>query len=186
MTMIAVSLEKAVDFTSPEVLGGYVATALVAVVGLLLTVIILKKILFKPLQKMMTDRQDEIDQAFERNESEALAIQQRLDDLEAREARQKADLEDMRLQAEAQVQAQEEEILQEARDRAQALVAEADRQIQQKQKQMDDQIYTQAVDLAVSTMSQLHEAPLTETEQDQVRLSIDQALSSQKEDGLES
>lgn len=186
MTMIAVSLEKAVDFTSPEVLGGYVATALVALVGLLLTVIILKKILFKPLQKMMTDRQDEIDQAFERNESAAQAIQQRLEDLEAREARQKADLDDMRLQAEAEVQAREKEILQGAQDRAQALVAEADRQIQQKQKQMDDQIYRQAVDLAVSTMSQLQEAPLSELEADQVRLSISQDLSSHKEDNLES
>ena len=54
--MICVIAEKAVDFTSPEVLAGYLATAIVAVTGLLLTIFILKKILFKPLQKIMTDQ----------------------------------------------------------------------------------------------------------------------------------
>lgn len=183
--MLAVSLEKAVDFTSPEVLGGYVATAIVAVVGLLLTVLVLKRVLYKPLQKMMADRQEEIEGAVRDNQEEARALKDRQEALEAREADQRETLARTREEAEAAFEKQAEAILQAARLQAGDIVAGAERQAEEKRQKADDLLYRQAVDLAIDALSRLHDRSPRPDEEAWVETSIRRELDS-KEEGLES
>lgn len=159
--MFGVTLEKAVDFTSPEVLGGYAATALVAVIGLLLTVFILKKVLFKPVQKMLHDRQREVDESLEnrlREEEELRAREERIQELERTRAEEEKE---KRSRLEEELRLLEEEKTQEAEALAKSRIEEADRLIEAKRKSEEDRVYRQAVDLAVDAMSRLMDRQVT-------------------------
>lgn len=162
--MINVIAEKSVDFTSPEVLAGYAATAIVAVVGLLLTIFILKKVLFKPLKKIMDERQREIDEAVEQNNRQSEALAERESKMKRLEDEQQEALDQKRRELETRLAQKEAEILARAEEEAQTKLTEADRQIEHKQKSEEERLYQEAVDLAISAMSQLYDRELSKEE----------------------
>ena len=162
--MINVIAEKSVDFTSPEVLAGYAATAIVAIVGLLLTIFILKKVLFKPLKKIMDERQREIDEAVEQNNRQSEALAERESKMKQLEDEQQAALDQKRRELEAQFAQKEAEILARAEKEAQTKLNEADRQIEHKQKGEAERLYQEAVDLAISAMRHLYDRELSKEE----------------------
>lgn len=162
--MINVIAEKSVDFTSPEVLAGYAATAIVAIVGLLLTIFILKKVLFKPLKKIMDERQREIDEAVEQNNRQSEALAERESKMKQLEDEQQEALDQKRRELETRLAQKEAEILARAEEEAQTKLTEADRQIEHKQKSEEERLYQEAVDLAISAMSQLYDRELSKEE----------------------
>ena len=183
--MICVITGNAVGCASPEFIAGSLATAIVAVTGLLLTIFILKKILFKPLQKIMTDRQREIDETVERQTEQAAKLHEREEAIEEYERRQQEAFEERRNLEDKEVKAKEEKILSDAKASAEELLAEADRQITFKRLHEEERLYRQAVDLAVAAMSSLHERDVTPDQTDAIERSIREGGPSLKEDSLE-
>ncbi len=60
-------LEKSVDLFSADNLAGYVSTMIFALVNLLITYVILKYILFKPIKKILDKRSKEVDDLLSKN-----------------------------------------------------------------------------------------------------------------------
>ncbi|HZK29536.1 MAG TPA: hypothetical protein VFD19_04895 [Clostridia bacterium] len=184
--MIGVIAEKAVDFTSPEVLAGYLATAIIAVTGLLLTVFILKKVLFKPLGKIIGDRQREIDETVNRQDEQAGKLREREDVLVEQERRQKEALEERRVLEEMKIKEKEEKIMADAKASAKELLAQAGRQIEQERCHEEERIYKQAVELAVTTMISLREGEeMAADETEALQRSIRDGAASLEENSLE-
>lgn len=60
-------LEKSIDLFSAENLAAYVSTMIFAIVNLLITYLILKHILFKPIKKILDKRSKEVDDLLNEN-----------------------------------------------------------------------------------------------------------------------
>lgn len=138
-----------IDLFSAESIAGYIATAITTLIGFFLTVFILKKILYRPLLKVMDQRKREVEVAFEEieegkeenariareNQDKALAMRQ-----EAAEVLSMA-----RTQAENQA----ESILEEARNKSSVLIEKTQRDLARMKEQEEELVYKKAVDLAL-------------------------------------
>ena len=183
--MIYVIAEKAVDFTSPEVLAGYVATAIVAIVGLLLTIFILKKVLFKPLKNIMHERQREIDEAVEKNKRDQEALEERELAMRQQEEAQQALFNEERLTLEQSLASQKTRVLADADREAQKILDDAERALLDRQKNETERLYREAVELAVATMSRLYDRVLTMEEEEAIEHSVMQEQHRGKEGQVE-
>lgn len=184
--MIRFIAEKAVDLSSPEVVAGYIATAIIAVVGLLLTVFVLKKILYKPLGKMIRDRQHEVDHVFEEQEEREQILDEREQKLDEREKEQRVTLDQRRRDAEADLQKREDEVMADAREKANMRLAEANRMIEQQKKKEDERVHRRAVHLAVESMSRLADRILKDDEVKALDSTIRERLTASQEGKSES
>ena len=133
-------------------------TALFGFCNMLITFALLKKFLFKPVKKMIDDRQKEIDGLY------ANAAQEKAK-AEALRAQYDAKLKDAAAEGERMMQAatrnahiQEEAILQEARQKAAHTMARAQAQIAMEEKQamntLKDQVSGMAVDIATAVLEE--------------------------------
>jgi|LSQX01.1.fsa_nt_gb F-type H+-transporting ATPase subunit b len=178
--------EKAIDFTSPEVLAGYLATGIVAVVGLLITVFVFKKILYKPLSKVISERQQEADQSLTGYEEREREISERESLLEEREREQHQSLADHRAEAMARVEEERKRILSEAEAKASARLDDADREIEEMRTREDERVYRKAVELAITTISRLEDRAVGADEAKALDDSVRSTANLSKEVGLES
>lgn len=184
--MYDIIAEKAIDFTSPEVLAGYLATGIFAVVGLLLTVFVFKKVLYKPLRKVISERQQEVDQSLAGFEERERAISDRESLLEERERDQQQKLADKRAKAMAQVEEERKRILSEAEAKARARLHEADHEIEEMRTREDERVYRKAVDLAITTISCLEDRAVSADEAKALDASVRSNANLPKEVDLES
>ena len=129
-----------------------VLTMFFTLVNMILTYLILKKFLFKPVQKMIKDRQDEIDGLFldaENAKSEAEALKS---DYEGKLQTAKETSAEMIRSATATANKTGEEIIRSAKADAQALKEKAARDIELEKKkalnEMKDDISSIALDIA--------------------------------------
>ena len=129
-----------------------VLTMFFTLVNMILTYLILKKFLFKPVQKMIKDRQDEIDGLFldaENAKSEAEALK---NDYEGKLQTAKETSAEMIRSAAATANKTGEEIIRSAKADAQALKEKAARDIELEKKkalnEMKDDISSIALDIA--------------------------------------
>ncbi len=178
--------EKAIDFTSPEVLAGYLATGVIAVVGLLITVFVYKKILYKPLRKVINERQEEVDQSLTGYEEREREISERVALIEEREREQQQMLADQRTEAMARVEEERKRILSEAESRANAKLDDADRAIEEMRSREDERVYRKAVELAITTISRLEDRAVSADEAKALDDSVRMTANLPKEVGLES
>ncbi len=177
--------EKAIDFTSPEVLAGYLATGILAVIGLLITVFVLKKILYKPLQKVINERQHEVDASLSAHEEREKVIRERETALAEQEQKQSEILEEQRTQAIQHVEQERMRILADAEEQANAKLAEAKLEIEQNRIREEERLYRQAVDLAVTAISRLEDRDVKPEEAAALESTIRSSENSPKEAGLE-
>lgn len=131
-------------------------TALFGFCNMLITFAWLKKFLFKPVKKMMDNRREEIDGLYanaaqEKAQAEALQVQYAAQLKEAAGERER-----MMQAAVRNAHAQEEAILQEARQKASHTMAQAQVQIALAEKQavnaLKDQLSGMAVDIAAAVL----------------------------------
>ena len=127
-------------------------TALLIFCNFILTFLILKKFLYKPVQKMIDDRQKEIDDLY----AEGEAKRQEAEELHAQYTEQlaeaKSETQQLLREANSSAQAQREEILREAKQEAVAIreKAAADIELEKKKARNDvkDEISAIAVEIA--------------------------------------
>lgn len=117
---------ESVNVFSADRVAGYAATAVLTLLGLVITVLILKKLLYKPILKVIHDRQSKVDALLQDAESRQAAIKSQTERLqeEADEAKTAAGA--LLKSAREQADAQREAILSDARREATAILAKAD------------------------------------------------------------
>ena len=132
-------------------------TALFTLGNMLITFLILKKLLFKPVKKMIDDRQKEIaDQYAEAERRRQEAEQAKLAyDQEIAQAKQKRD-EIVREAAEL-AHRQERDILDAAREEAKAITAKAHSDIRQERRKVFNEMKTEISDIAIEIAEKVTE-----------------------------
>ena len=132
-------------------------TALFKLCNMLFTFLILKKLLFKPVKKMIDDRQKEIaDQYAEAERRRQEAEQAKLAyDQEIAQAKQKRD-EIVREAAEL-AHRQERDILNAAREEAKAITAKAHSDIRQERRKVFNEMKTEISDIAIEIAEKVTE-----------------------------
>lgn len=127
-------------------------TALFMLCNLVIVFLVFKKFLFKPVQKMIDERQKEIDDLYAEGEEKRLAAEELHKEYTAQLAQAKAETQQLLRDANAEANQQREEILREAKAEAGALKekAGADIELEKKKARNDvkDELSSMAVDIA--------------------------------------
>ena len=124
-------------------------TALFTFCNMLITFAVLKKFLFKPVKKMIDDRQQEIDTMY----ADADAAKQKAADLDA-----------MLREATARAQKREEEIVGEARAEAASIRAAAEADIAQERKKAVNDLKNEIGGMAVEIAGKVVEREINESD----------------------
>lgn len=127
-------------------------TALFMLCNLVLVFLVFKKFLFKPVQKMIDDRQKEIDDLYAEGEQKRLEAEKLHEDYAAQLANARVETQKMLRDANTEASQQREEILREAKADAAALKekAAADIALEKKKARNDvkDEIGSMAIEIA--------------------------------------
>ena len=127
-------------------------TALFMLCNLVLVFLVFKKFLFKPVQKMIDDRQKEIDDLYAEGEAKRLEAEQLHADYSAQLASAKAESQQLLREANAEANQQREEILRAAKADVAALKEKAGVDIALEKKkalnEVKDEISSMALEIA--------------------------------------
>ena len=127
-------------------------TALLIFCNFILTFLILKKFLFKPVKKMIDERQQEIDDLYAEGEAKRQEAEQLHAQYEEQLANARAESQQLLREANSSAQSQREEILREAKQEAGAIrdKAAADIELEKKKARNDvkDELSAMAVEIA--------------------------------------
>ena len=136
-------------------------TALFTFCNMMITFAVLKKFLFKPVKKMIDDRQAEIDTMY----ADADAAKQKAAELEQEYLQSIRDERDTLLrEATARAQKREEEIVGEARAEAATLRAAAEADIAQERKKAVNDLKNEIGGIAVDIAGKVVEREINETD----------------------
>ena len=139
-------------------------TALFTFCNMMITFAVLKKFLFKPVKKMIDDRQAEIDTMY----ADADATKQKAAELEQEYQQHLQSIRDERdtllREATARAQKREEEIVGEARAEATALRAAAEADIAQERKKAVNDLKNEIGGIAVDIAGKVVEREINETD----------------------
>lgn len=139
-------------------------TALFTFCNMMITFAVLKKFLFKPVKKMIDDRQSEIDTMY----ADADAAKQKAAELEQEYQQHLQSIRDERdtllREATAHAQKREEEIVGEARAEAAALRAAAEADIAQERKKAVNDLKNEIGGIAVDIAGKVVEREINETD----------------------
>ena len=139
-------------------------TALFTFCNMMITFAVLKKFLFKPVKKMIDDRQVEIDTMY----ADADAAKQKAAELEQEYQQHLQSIRDERdtllREATARAQKREEEIVGEARAEAAALRAAAEADIAQERKKAVNDLKNEIGGIAVDIAGKVVEREINETD----------------------
>ncbi|MBP3412094.1 MAG: F0F1 ATP synthase subunit B [Oscillospiraceae bacterium] len=132
-------------------------TAIFTLVNLLLLFFVMKKYLFKPVKKMIDERQQEIDDLYaDANQSKTEAAELK-SQYETRLAEANEEKEEILRAAHRKAQLREEEILREAQDKAAQTLKRADQQIEMEKKralnEIKDDVSGMALDIASAVLA---------------------------------
>lgn len=139
-------------------------TMIFAWINILILYLILKKLLFKPVKKMIDDRQQEVDDMYKN--AEAAEENAKAMEAEYTEKLEKASEESEEIVKNAirKAQLKEEEILKEANAEAQAKLARAEEQIALEKKQALNDVKDEVADIAISIASKVIERDVSKEE----------------------
>lgn len=149
MVILAKATENFVDIN--------VWTAIFTLLNLLLLFLVMKKYLFKPVKKMIDDRQKEIDDQYtdaEKSKTEAAALKAQY---ETRLAEANAESDEILKEAHRKATLREEEIIRNAQEKAAQTMRRADAQIAMEKKramnEIKDDVTVMAMDIASAVLS---------------------------------
>ena len=136
-------------------------TALFTFCNMLITFTVLKKFLFKPVKKMIDDRQQEIDTMY----ADADAAKQKAADLEKEYADHLQSIKDERdamlREATARAQKREEEIVNEANQKAAEIKARAEENIERDKQRAVNDIKDEISDIVIMAASKVVEKEIS-------------------------
>ncbi|HHX37190.1 MAG TPA: hypothetical protein GX717_04325 [Clostridiaceae bacterium] len=137
---------------SPENMAGYFATAIVTIIGFIITVVILKKLLYKPVLKVVHKRQAQVEEQLKQAQEVSDAVEGREKQVQAQmdEAKEKVRL--LLATAQKQAEQQKQTIVAEAEAEAERIIERSNKEAARRRDLEDELIYTEAVKLAVATV----------------------------------
>ncbi|MBQ3016801.1 MAG: F0F1 ATP synthase subunit B [Clostridia bacterium] len=127
-------------------------TMIFAWINLVILYVFLKKLLFKPVKKMIDSRQQEIDDMYSEAESSRESANEMKAEYEEKIAKANEESEDILRRAQRRAELREEEILKEANVKAARVLERAEEQIELEKKQaindVKDEVSSIAIDIA--------------------------------------
>lgn len=139
-------------------------TMLFAWVNLLILYFILKKLLFKPVKKMIDDRQAEVDGMFTEAEENRTAAKEMKAEYEAKLEGANEESEQILRSAVRRAQLKEEEILREANDKAARVMERAEEQIALEKKRALNEVKNEVSEMAIGIAAAVIERDVSEEE----------------------
>lgn len=149
---IILMTDSSIPIFSPDSVAGYISTVIVAAIGFLLTVFILKKLLYTPILKALHARQRTIDEQFREAERVRSEAEEGKKKLEASVAESETQAAKLLQSSKEQAEQQMGETLAEARREAEQILDNARRESERMRKEADERIYREAVDLAMKVV----------------------------------
>lgn len=151
---------------SLEIISVNIWSILVSLANLLIMFLILKRFLFKPVQKMMAARKQQVDQIYQdakENRDSAINMKQ---EYEARLATAREEADGLVRNAVQTAQRKGDAIVAEANSQASHLKQKAEQEIAQEKKQMLQDVRGEISDIAVSIASKVVERELKKQDYD--------------------
>ena len=151
---------------SLEIISVNIWSILVSLANLLIMILILKRILFKPVQKMMAARKQQVDQIYQdakENRDSAINMKQ---EYEARLATAREEADGLVRNAVQTAQRKGDAIVAEANSQASHLKQKAEQEIAQEKKQMLQDVRGEISDIAVSIASKVVEREVKKQDYD--------------------
>ena len=166
LQIITVGVSEAEEsLIGPEQVAGYAVTAIFVIIGLLVSYVVLKKFLFKPIFAIIHKRQEkvlaELTDASEKN-AQAQAY---LDEAQAAIDGSKTEASDIIVQARVQADKQAKSIVEKARNEASETMKKAERDAKHTHDAMLDQMRDEISDLAVSIATKVIGSVIDENKQ---------------------
>lgn len=130
--------------------------------NLLILFLLMKKFLFKPVRKMMLDRENEVKELYddaERSKSDAEALKE---DYENKLSSAKNEADEIIKNASRSAALKSEEIIAEAHNTAAGIIERADKQIEAEKKNAENELKNEVSELAVSIASKVIEKEIDE------------------------
>lgn len=151
---------------SLEIISANIWSILVSLANLLIMFLILKRFLFKPVQKMMAARKQQVDQIYQdakENRDSAINMKQ---EYEARLAAAREEADGLVRNAVQTAQRKGDAIVAEANSQASHLKQKAEQEIAQEKKQMLQDVRGEISDIAVSIASKVVEREVKKQDYD--------------------
>ena len=151
---------------SLEIISVNIWSILVSLANLLIMFLILKRFLFKPVQKMMAARKQQVDQIYQdakENRDSAINMKQ---EYEARLATAREEADGLVRNAVQTAQRKGDAIVAEANSQASHLKQKAEQEIAQEKKQMLQDVRGEISDIAVSIASKVDEREVKKQDYD--------------------
>lgn len=151
---------------SLEIISVNIWSILVSLANLLIMFLILKRFLFKPVQKMMAARKQQVDQIYQdakKNRDSAINMKQ---EYEARLATAREEADGLVRNAVQTAQRKGDAIVAEANSQASHLKQKAEQEIAQEKKQMLQDVRGEISDIAVSIASKVVEREVKKQDYD--------------------
>ena len=137
-------------------------TMLFTLVNMIITFLILKSLLFKPVKKMIDNRQKEIDSMYEDAENSRAEAKKILDNCEDEIQRTKVFRDELLQTAVATFQRREQEIIDSAHAEADAMRAKARADIEQERRRVANEMKDDISELAIQIASKVAEKEIDE------------------------
>lgn len=150
LDVVAESAESESSLLSPDQMAHYAVTALVTIVNVLVAYIILKKVLFKPLIKVINKRKESIAAQVENAEKQEKEANEKFDEASKRIDASHEEAMQIIADARAQAEKQSETIIETAKKEAQEIRERAEEDAKRTRKAMLEEMKDEVADLAVS------------------------------------
>ena len=137
-------------------------TALFTFLNMLITFALLGKFLFKPVKKMIDDRQKEIDGLFAEAEEKNKAAEAKKEEYEEKLAGARAEREELMREALTKAQKREDEIISEARENAARIKEKAQADIEQEKKKALNEVKNEISSISIGIAEKVCEKEIDE------------------------
>ena len=141
-------------------------TMIFAWINLLILYLVLRKILFNPLKKMIDSRQSEIDGMYESAESAKTSAENMRSEYEAKLAAADAESEEILKNAVRRAQLREEDILKEANEKAARTLERAEEQIELEKKRAINEVKDEVSEMALGIAEAVIERDIKKSDHD--------------------
>ncbi len=139
---------------------------LISLINLLILFLMLKKFLFKPVQKMMAARQAQVDQVYEDADKQLKSAAQMKQEYEQRLSSARDEADTLVRNATATAQQRGDQLVSEAQQQASRLKQKAAEEIEQQKKQMLSEVRQDISELAVDIASKVIEREINQGDYD--------------------
>ena len=143
-------------------------TALFTFCNMIITFLILKKFLFKPVKKMIDERQKEIDDMYADAESSRTEAAKLQADYAEHLSSARAERDEIMRDAVSRAQKREREIIAEAKGEAAAIMSKAEADIAQEKKKALNEVKNEISSLSISIAETVVEREITQADQERL------------------